>query len=436
MNAELVRAADALNRQFFVDYPLDAARRIEQLPLSDVTEAAARQPVKILAPVWRRLLPETAARLLAAMPGDLSAPLLSELPSPEAVRILGHMSAQERRGTLERLDPAIRRDFETLMSFSPDTAGRLMDPAVPTFRPEVTAAETLKRLRGKGMKTARSLFVTDEMHRLTGKVSLADVALAAPHTTLGALEQPLQVRVRPTDPIEDITRAFETHRILDVPVVDLDGVFLGAVTHDDLAQTIHMDATADIQTMVGASKEERALSTPLFAVRKRMPWLQINLLTAFLAAAVVGAFESTIAKVTALAVLLPVVAGQSGNAGAQALAVTMRGLALREITVRHWAGVTRKEVAAGLLNGLAIAVTCGAGVYIWSQSPGLVAVISASMVLAMIAAGFAGALIPVILTRLGQDPATASSIILTTVTDVAGFFSFLGIATLLMQFLV
>ncbi|HSG65853.1 MAG TPA: magnesium transporter, partial [Gammaproteobacteria bacterium] len=137
----------------------------------------------------------------------------------------------------------------------------------------------------------------------------------------------------------------------------------------------------------------------------------------------------------ALAVLLPVVAGQSGNAGAQALAVTMRGLALREITLRQWLQVTVKEVQAGFINGIAVALTCGLGVYIWSGSFGLVLVIAISMVLAMVAAGFAGALVPITLTRLGQDPAQSSSIILTTVTDVAGFFSFLGIATLLASLL-
>jgi magnesium transporter len=159
------------------------------------------------------------------------------------------------------------------------------------------------------------------------------------------------------------------------------------------------------------------------------------LLTAFLAAAVVGLFETTIATYTALAVLLPVVAGQAGNAGAQALAVTMRGLALREITLRHWLTVTLKEAQVGLINGMAVAVTCGIGVFLWSGSVGLVIVIASAMVLAMVAAGFAGAIVPIALTRLGQDPAQSSSIILTTVTDVAGFFAFLGIATMLLTML-
>jgi magnesium transporter len=266
-------------------------------------------------------------------------------------------------------------------------------------------------------------------------VSLQEVVLATTDTVLGSLERPITKVVRPVAPLEEVSAAFETYRLLDLPVVDLEGVFLGAVTHEDLAQSVQEDATADIQTMVGASKEERALSNPLFTVRRRMPWLQINLLTAFLAAAVVGVFEQTIAQVTALAVLLPVVAEQSGNAGAQALAVTMRGLALREITVRQGMRVMRKDVIVGFVNGLGIALTCGIGVYVWSQSAGMVAVICVSMVLAMVAAGFAGALIPIVLTRLGQDPATSSSIILTTVTDVAGFFSFLGIATVMMSFL-
>ena len=187
--------------------------------------------------------------------------------------------------------------------------------------------------------------------------------------------------------------------------------------------------------MVGAGRDERALSQPQLAVRKRLPWLEINLATAFLAASVVGLFQSTIAQFTALAVLLPVVAGQAGNSGAQALAVTMRGLALREISTRHWFRVLFKEINVGLINGIAIAVTTSAGVLVWSRSLGLAAVIGSAMILSMIAAGIAGSLIPILLTRVGQDPAQSSTIILTTVTDVTGFLSFLGIATLLASWL-
>jgi len=203
------------------------------------------------------------------------------------------------------------------------------------------------------------------------------------------------------------------------------------IHYDALMEAVREESSVDILTMVGASRDERALSPVGFVVRKRLPWLSINLLTAFLAASVVGLFENTIAQFTALAVLLPVVAGQSGNTGAQALAVTMRGLALREIGTSQWLGVAKKEIGAGFINGVAIALLTAMGVLLWSSSFGLALVIGSSMIIAMVAAGVSGMVIPIILSSMGQDPAQSSSIILTTVTDVVGFFSFLGIATLL-----
>jgi magnesium transporter len=243
--------------------------------------------------------------------------------------------------------------------------------------------------------------------------------------------QPLIAFAEDLEPREEFVDRLQQRPITELPVVNLDGRFVGVIRQSALLAAVEQETSVDLQTMVGASRDERALSPPAFAIRRRLPWLQINLLTAFLAAAVVGMFESTIARFTALAVLLPVVAGQSGNAGAQALAVTMRALALREITVRHWPRVLGKEAVAGLTNGLAVALTTGLGVYLWSRSWGLVAVCMLAMVISMLIAGLAGALVPVLLKRFGQDPALASSIILTTVTDIVGFLSFLGIATLL-----
>jgi magnesium transporter len=186
---------------------------------------------------------------------------------------------------------------------------------------------------------------------------------------------------------DEVVKTFETHRVGSLPVVDIHGHLLGVLRQRELIQAAQERATASAVTMVGASEQERALSPALFAVRKRLPWLQVNLLTAFLAATVVGLFEATIAQVTALAVLLPVVAGQSGNTGAQALAVTMRGLALREVRTRHWLRVAIKEVLAGAGNGVAVALTTSAAVYLWSQSVGLAVVIGVSMVLSMTLAG-------------------------------------------------
>jgi magnesium transporter len=214
-------------------------------------------------------------------------------------------------------------------------------------------------------------------------------------------------------------------------VVDFEDRLLGVIRQGEMLAAAQEEMSADLQTMVGASRDERALSPAGFAVRRRLPWLNVNLGTAFLAAAVVGLFEDVIARITALAVLLPVVAGQSGNSGAQALAVTMRGLALREVRLSQWRRLILKELVVGMLNGVAIAAVTAAGVYLWSRSGALTAVIGVAMVISMTVAGLAGASVPMVMKALGQDPATASSIVLTTVTDVVGFLSFLGLATLL-----
>lgn len=435
MTGDASRAITLLDRRFFLDHPADAAIEIENHPTESIAAALVAQPVQVLAPVWRKLLPDTGARLLGHLPEATATALLAELPPNEAVQLIGQLDEDERARRLASLDPAIRAELDMLLTFPEKSAGRLMDPRVDAYRGTMTVAAAVRSLKEKRMRTARSLYLVDADKRLLGRVFLQDLAIARPQQRLEELMQPIAAAVEPVATQEEVTDILNNQKLIDLPIIRFDGVLLGVVTHANLVRAVQEEATTDIQTMVGASKDERALSGSIFSVRKRMPWLQINLLTAFLAAAVVGIFESTIAQFTALAVLLPVVAGQSGNAGAQALAVTMRGLALREITARDWFRVMRKEVEVGLLNGLAIAVTCGLGVYAWSGSPGLVLVIAISMVLAMIVAGFAGAVVPVALVKLKQDPAQSSSIVLTTITDVAGFFSFLGIATALSKLL-
>jgi len=435
MHADDTEVAITLNRYFLLNYPAEAARQIESFAVAEVLPSLLAQPVEVLVPVWSKLVPLVAATLTRQLPESMARQLLTDIPPGDAVRILYQLSANQRTALLDSLDPGIRSELTELMSYPEDSAGRLMDSRIPTYRGDMSVNDALESLRRAKMKTARSLYLVDTEGRICGRVLLQELALAEPDVRLEELARPVRATVQAIASREEVLDTFARYILLDLPVVDLNGVLLGVIINNALVQAVQEETSADIQTMVGVSREERALSNPLFAVRKRMPWLQVNLLTAFLAASVVGLFENTIAQFTALAVLLPVVAGQSGNAGAQALAVTMRGLALREITIRHWFTVMFKEVRVGFLNGLAIAVTCGIGVYVWSQSLGLVAVICVSMVLAMVAAGFAGAVVPITLVRMGQDPAQSSSIILTTVTDVAGFFSFLGIATLMMQFL-
>jgi magnesium transporter len=303
------------------------------------------------------------------------------------------------------------------------------------LRPETTVNEALARIRGLRRRGVHMLFIVNAENHLEGEVDIQDIATASGTTRIEEIQHPVRAVVDAISPREEVVDILERYRLTDLPVVDDEGRLIGAVRYRNLMAAAEDEATVAMQTMVGVSKDERALSKVSFAVRKRLPWLHINLATAFLAASVVGLFENTIAKYTALAVLLPIVAGQAGNTGAQALAVTMRGLALREIRIRHWPRVVFKEMSTGFWNGIAIATTTALGVWVWSGSTGLAGIIGVSMILSMVIAAIFGAAIPLVLTAIGQDPAQSSIIVLTTITDVTGFFSFLGIATLFSGFL-
>jgi magnesium transporter len=274
------------------------------------------------------------------------------------------------------------------------------------------------------------VFVLNEDDTLIGKIPLQLIAISKPSVLLGNL-----MEAAPAVPAmasrEEVLQVMDHEQLLQIPVTDINNQLLGIIKNDALMTATKLEITENLQAMFGAGREEQALSKVSYAVRKRLPWLQVNLATAFLASLVVGIFEDTIARITILAVFLPVVAGQSGNTGSQALAVTMRGLALREIRLSQWFRVARKEIMVGFINGLAVSFTTGIIVYFWADSFGIAVVIGISMVLSMIIAGFSGAVIPMILKAVGQDPATSSSIILTTVTDICGFLSFLGLATAL-----
>lgn len=435
VTVECSPAERALARVLLSEWPIQAARLMETAADADSAAHLEEVPADVAATVIRHLTPDRAARILALLaPGALRAVLL-ELDPNRASAMLARLDEDERERCLAALDPTTAQELRDLAAFPPDTAGSMMDVRVTSFRPDAKVSDALQRISRFRDRRIQDVFLVGEDSKLVGTVALQDVVLADPDTELAALSQGIPVSVRDVSSRDEVSEVFETQRVASLPVVDFEGRLLGVLRQRAIMQAAHAAATLSAVTMVGASGDERALSSPLFAVRKRLPWLQVNLVTAFLAAAVVGLFEQTIAQVTALAVLLPVVAGQSGNTGAQALAVTMRGLALREIRTRHWVKVVTKEVLAGAGNGIAVALTTSAAVYLWSRSTGLALVIGISMVISMTMAGLAGAAIPMLLTVLRQDPAQSSSIILTTVTDVAGFFSFLGIATLLMQLL-
>lgn len=414
-------------------YPVEAARFIEKSPKVDFN--LAELPAQSLAPLFERLDPTVVHKIFLSLPLALQLEIVTSVSTRCTLTILRNLDDTERDGLFSALPKGTESEIRKLLAFPQNTAGHYMDKLLGHFHPHMTVGEALERVRDSHHRRVRSIYITETDGRLAGRVDLQDLALSEADALLSTMLNPVEGIAELITRREDLVKTIDQYRTDSIPVVDHDGKLIGVVRYAALFQAAEDEATANIQKMVGASADERALSPALFAVKKRLPWLHINLLTAFLAAAVVGLFESTIAQFTALAILLPVVAGQSGNAGSQALAVTMRGLALKEVTGLQWKVVLAKELQVGLIDGIALAFTCGLGVFVWSQSFGLALVIGIAMVCSMVAAGLAGALVPMILVRVGQDPATASSIILTTVTDVAGFISFLGTATLMSSML-
>jgi magnesium transporter len=429
------KATEALIRSYVRSYPEEIARKLESLPAGQGAQLIEKQPVIDAVEIVDRLTPDTASQVIEFLPDESAAAILTRMEPTRVACLLARLEQSSREHTLDLLEPDLSREIRELLTYPPDSAGALMDARVTTFRSDMTVEKVLRRLREFPRKGLQEVYVVDEKGRLVGAVAIQELAVSRPKSSLHEILRPVRAFVQPLAPREEVVELLTQYRLTTLPVADLEGRLLGVIRQDALVAATAEEASADIQTMVGASKDERALSKVSFAVRKRLPWLEINLGTAFLAAAVVGIFEETIARYTALAVLLPVVAGQSGNTGAQALAVVMRGLALREVRIRHWLRLLTKELSVGFVNGVAVALTTSFFVYLWSRSVGLALVIGISMVASMAIAGLAGAGIPILLTALRQDPAQSSSIILTTVTDVAGFFSFLGIASMLTHML-
>lgn len=420
-----------LAQEYLRAHPGEAAVLLDTQAPGEILDMLRPVAAPVAAAVVERLVPDAAARVLTEADPATVARLLAAMDPARAAAILASLDTEIRNERLEGLDQRLVSDLRTQMSYPTDSAGQFMDLRIPVFRPETTVSDAIARLRALPRELVLNVYLVDAEGRFAGIVTLHQLLLAAPDDRLGGLAQAAEISVLAVAPREEVVEALTRHQLTSLPVVDFEGKLLGVIRYAALVEVTEEEASADMQTLVGAGKEERALSPLLFAVRKRLPWLQINLVTAFLAAAVVGLFEGTIAQFTALAVLLPVVAGQSGNTGAQALAVTLRGLALREIRLRHWPRIAFKEAGTGALNGCAVALVTMLGVFVWSQSWGLCLVIGLAMVVSMMIAGLAGAGVPMVLTALRQDPAQSSSILLTTITDIMGFLSFLGLATLL-----
>lgn len=422
-----------VGQAFMTQHPAGAAAVLDALDADQVRRALAALRGSAAAEVLTRLSPDTAAGVLDEMEDEQVRPLLEAADFVRLAGIAAHLPAERRERLLALLSRDERGRVLEALEYRPGTAGQLMDPRVMTFRRESTAGEAMERLRRAPSTELTELLLVDSEGRLTSTLALQALLAAKPDQALAALPARTALSVGAMATHDEVVDLLRRHPRATLAVVDFERHVLGVLRHDALLKVTEQAATDDLQQMVGADKEERALWPPFFTVKSRLPWLLINLATGFLAAAVVGLFDATIAKFTALAVLMPVVAGQAGNTGAQSLAVISRGLALREIRLGHAGRVLRKEALAAAVNGACVALITSLGTLAWSHNLGLTTVIGVSMVGSMVIAALAGAAVPMVLTALKRDPATASSIVLTTITDIAGFSSFLGLATLLSE---
>lgn len=421
------------------EYPEpEVVRLTEELEGRPQGEALARLrelPAELAVEVLEHMDPEDASALLARLRKGEAADFVEEMWPDKAVDVLEELPPSVREEVLSRVEPAEARVIRELIAYPHDTAGGLMSPDVVALPEDLTVEEAIERLRQMAdeAETLYYAYVVDEDRRLRGVLSMRDLILSPPKTPIREILRRDVVTVPVDADAEEVARIFDRYHFLALPVVDAEGRLLGIVTFDDVIDAIREEETEDMQRLVGVAPEDKALDPWHESLRRRLPWLLINLVTAFAAAAVVALFEGTIAKVTALAVLMPIIAGQGGNAGSQTVTVVVRGIALGEVRPGEGWRIVLKEGLLGAIHGLIIGAIVALIAYLWQGDPMLGAVVALAMIFNLIMAGVFGALIPLGLRFLGADPALASTIFLTTVTDICGFFFLLGLGTLLLS---
>ena len=411
----------------------DLADRLQRLETEEARALLRQLPADKAAAAIVEVEEENLPELLAAFDTAQLADILQHVAPDSAADLLRQLSPAARREALAQLPPEPADGLRALLRYPVDTAGGVMTNQFIALREDMTVEQVRDVLRERAQEERTEdiayLYVTDAARRLVGIVGLRDLVFCRSERRMVEIMNRDVKFVRADADQEELARQFEHYHYLGLPVLDTDGKLVGVVKASEALEVAAREATEDMQLMVGLSGEERTLTPWQHSVKRRLPWLYVNLGTAFLAAFVVGLFEGTIAKWSALAIFLPIVAGQGGNAGMQTLTVIIRDLALGELAPGDGRRALKKELILGLLNGLAIGIVVGLIGWWWKNSLTLGLVAGTAMVLNQLAAAMSGVLIPLGLKAMRLDPALASSIFLTTVTDVAGFFFFLGLAT-------
>jgi magnesium transporter len=380
--------------------------------------------------------PEGGAALLADRSPEEIARLLHDLPSDDAAAVIDNLPEPLSAAVLELIEKRPGDEVGDLLEYDEQTAGRIMNPKVFALSEDMTAGESITTLQGaRDVEMVFYLYVVDARRHLVGVVSLRRLLLVPPPTPLKRIMTTELTSVRTDTDQEEVARLVASYNLLAIPVVDEENKLVGVITVDDVIDVIKDEATEDVYRLAGVAGDDRVFSSAGESLRKRVPWLEVNLVTAFLAASVVSLFEGPIKALPVLAVLMPIVAGMGGNAATQTLTVIVRGIALGELTWANSRKALFKEATVGLGNGFACGFVALLVVGIWKHDWILGLILGAAMVINMFVAATAGTLIPLALRAMKVDPALASSVFITTLTDVFGFASWLGLATLFMRFL-
>ncbi|HEV7415213.1 magnesium transporter [Tianweitania sediminis] len=370
------------------------------------------------------------AEIVESLPNEQIAQAVQELDSDDAVYILEDLNAEDQEEILAQLPFPERIRLRRSLDYPEETAGRRMQTefvAVPAFW---SVGQTIDYLRDDQNLPERfsQIFVVDPTFKLVGAVDLDQVLRSKRGVRIEEVMHEMRHALPATMDQEEAAREFEQYDLLSAAVVDENERLVGVLTIDDVVDVIQQEAEEDLLRMGGVGDEELSDSVRVTS-RLRVPWLLVNLVTAFVAASVISLFEATIEQIVALAVLMPIVAGMGGNAGSQTMTVTVRALATRDLDIYNAGRIIRREMGVGIINGVLFAVLIGAVAGFWFEDTDIGGVIAAAMIINMFAAALAGILIPLLLDRVGADPAVSSSVFVTAVTDIVGFFSFLGIAT-------
>jgi len=377
---------------------------------------------------------EVRESLLAAMDPDEIVAAVEDLDIDDLADLVEDLPEAVIEQVLKSMDRDNRERLEQVLSYPEDTAGRLMNPDVVTVRADTTVDVVLRylRLRGELPEHTDYLYVVSRRHQYLGRISLAQLLTHEAGTPINQLLDDEQPAFDVDESANEVARQFSDRDWLSAPVVDDNHVLLGRITIDDVVDIIRDRAEHQALGAAGLDEDEDLFSPVPRAARRRAIWLGINLATAFLASWVIGRFEGALERIVALAVLMPIVASMGGVAGTQTLTLMVRGLAMGQVGSGNLRALLTKELSVGLLNGVAWAIVVGVVAAIWFQDIPLGAVIAGAMAINLAVAAFAGVMVPLTLRRMNIDPALAGGVVLTTVTDVIGFLSFLGLATLVL----